>query len=81
MILLIQMGCLPFRSRPGDPDHVFVRHAITLLRSYSLTFLLSGVGVVNILKFLRLDLVRRITYLDHPDISKWAVLASVKFDF
>jgi len=41
----------------------------------------AGVGVVNIFKFLRLDLVRRITYLDHPNISKWAVLASVKFDF
>jgi len=41
----------------------------------------ASVGVVNIFKFLRLDLVKRFSYLDHPDISKLSLLASVKFDF
>jgi hypothetical protein len=41
----------------------------------------ASVGIVNIFKFLRLDLVKRFTYLDHPEISKLSLLASVKFDF
>ena len=74
-------GLFAFPVTPGGP-----RSRIRSARYYPLTLLLSYVltlwgRVVNILKFLRLDLVRRITYLDHPDVSKWAVLASVKFDF
>jgi len=52
------------------------------------TFALNGkpyvevsVGLANILKVVRVDLVKRLTYLDNPDISKWGIRARVKFDF
>jgi hypothetical protein len=41
----------------------------------------TSVGVSNILKFFRVDYVQRITYLDHPNISKTGVRVSVKVDF
>jgi len=41
----------------------------------------GGVGVENIFKFIRVDLVRRFDYLDHPDVSKYGIRARVKIDF
>lgn len=38
-------------------------------------------GVTNILKFMRLDFVKRLTYLDHPDVTEWGIRTRVKFDF
>jgi Family of unknown function (DUF5686)/CarboxypepD_reg-like domain len=40
-----------------------------------------SVGLANIFKLIRVDLVKRLTYLDNPDISKWGIRARVKFDF
>lgn len=37
-----------------------------------------GYGVENIFKFLRLDFVHRITYLDYPDVRKFGVKASLQ---
>ncbi len=41
----------------------------------------GSVGLANIFKFVRVDLVRRFTYLEHPTVAKWGVRARVKFDF
>ncbi|GAB2690700.1 DUF5686 and carboxypeptidase-like regulatory domain-containing protein [Mucilaginibacter koreensis] len=41
----------------------------------------GSVGIENIFKVLRVDLVRRFTYLDHPDAPKWGVRARVQFVF
>jgi hypothetical protein len=41
----------------------------------------GSVGVGNIFKLIRLDLVRRFSYLDHPDAPKWGLRTFVKFDF
>jgi hypothetical protein len=41
----------------------------------------GSVGIENIFKFIRVDLVRRFNYLDHPDVSKYGIRARVKFDF
>jgi len=40
-----------------------------------------SVGVANIFKLIRVDLVKRITYLDHPDVSEWGVRFRARFDF
>lgn len=40
-----------------------------------------SVGLANIFKLVRLDLVRRLTYLDHPDISTWGLRTRVRFEF
>jgi len=55
-----------------------------LQRTYSLAndpYIEGSVGIGNIFKLLRVDLVRRFTYLDHPEVSKWGIRARVKFDF
>ncbi|MDD2491751.1 MAG: DUF5686 family protein [Bacteroidales bacterium] len=39
-----------------------------------------SVGIGNIFKLLRVDLVRRVTYLDNPNITKWGVRFRLKFD-
>jgi flagellin-like hook-associated protein FlgL len=41
----------------------------------------ASVGIANILKFLRVDLVKRITYLDHPNVPEYGIRARFKFDF
>jgi len=41
----------------------------------------GSVGIENIFKFVRVDLVRRFTYLDNPGVAKWGIRALVKFDF
>jgi hypothetical protein len=38
-------------------------------------------GVGNIFKLLRLDLVKRFTYLHHPQVAEWGIRGRVKFDF
>jgi hypothetical protein len=41
----------------------------------------GSVGIGNILKFFRVDLVRRFTYLDNPNIDATGIRARFKFDF
>jgi hypothetical protein len=41
----------------------------------------ASVGIYNILSVLRLDLVKRFTYLDHPNISTVGLRVSTSFNF
>jgi len=41
----------------------------------------AGLGVENIFRFLRVDAVWRLSYLDHPDIAKFGLMVSMRFDF
>lgn len=41
----------------------------------------ASVGIENIFKVLRLELIRRINYLDHPDAPKWGVRFRMRFVF
>jgi hypothetical protein len=41
----------------------------------------AGVGIYNIFSFIRLDLIKRFTYLDHPDIAKMGLRVSTNFHF
>jgi hypothetical protein len=52
------------------------------------TFALAGqpyveasVGIYNIFSFIRLDLIKRFTYLNHPNISNLGLLISSNFNF
>ncbi len=38
-------------------------------------------GIANIFKLIRVDVVKRLTYLDHPETSQWGIRTRVKFDF
>lgn len=41
----------------------------------------GSVGIANIFKLIRVDLVRRFTYLDHPVVSEWGIRTRVAFQF
>ncbi len=41
----------------------------------------ASVGLANIFKFFRVDLVRRLNYLDHPNTIKWGIRTLVQFQF
>ncbi len=41
----------------------------------------ASVGIGNIFKVFRVDLVRRLTYLDNPHVSKYGIRARFKIDF
>lgn len=40
-----------------------------------------SVGLGNIFKIMRLDVVKRLTYLDNPDLTTWGLRVRFKFDF
>ncbi|RVU01064.1 carboxypeptidase-like regulatory domain-containing protein [Mucilaginibacter limnophilus] len=41
----------------------------------------GSVGIENIFKFIRVDLVKRFNYLDNPNVAEWGVRARISFDF
>lgn len=41
----------------------------------------GSIGIGNIFKFFRVDLVRRFTYLDNPNVSKYGIRMRFRFDF
>jgi hypothetical protein len=40
-----------------------------------------SVGIANIFRLLRVDFVKRLTYLNNPDIPSWGIRTKVRFDF
>ena len=44
-------------------------------------YLEAGAGIENIFKFLRVDGVWRLSYLDHPDIAKFQVMFGMQVFF
>ncbi|MCE6989370.1 DUF5686 and carboxypeptidase-like regulatory domain-containing protein [Dyadobacter sp. CY323] len=52
--------------------------------SYTLSrqpYIEGSVGIANIFKLLRVDLVKRFTYLNNPNVSEWGIRARFKLDF
>lgn len=41
----------------------------------------GSVGIANIFKIVRIDLVKRFTYLDHPNISTWGIRTRIRAEF
>ncbi len=41
----------------------------------------GSIGVANIFKLLRIDVVKRFNYLDHPHVSSWGIRGRIKFSF
>jgi hypothetical protein len=41
----------------------------------------ASVAIDNVFKFLRIDLIKRINYLDHPDVPEWGVRFRLRFVF
>lgn len=73
----------------NDPEKnhqafVFPVNADGITTTHSLQrepYMEASVGVANIFKLIRVDLVKRLSYLDNPGVSKWGLRARFKFDF
>jgi hypothetical protein len=88
----ILYGGLGEKNNPGlmQPSEIANAQLMPLPKDMSgnpLTFILdrgpyieASIGVGNIFKLLRVDLVRRITYMDNPNTTKWGIRFRVKFD-
>jgi hypothetical protein len=44
-------------------------------------FMEAGFGIDNIFSFLRIDVIKRLNYLDHPAVREWTVKAELRFAF
>lgn len=68
-----------------DPSLLqFNKNADGVATTYTLgskPYMEGSVGIGNIFKLLRVDLVKRFDYLDNPNVSEWGIRARVKFDF
>lgn len=68
-------------------DQTLIQFPVTdggVSTTYSLNkepYMEGSVGLGNIFKLLRVDLVKRFNYLDNPVVSEWGIRARVKFDF
>jgi hypothetical protein len=54
------------------------------IETFSLTntpYIEAGFGIANIFKLIRVDFIKRFTYLDHPEIAQWGIRVRSKFDF
>ncbi len=70
---LYNEGILEF---PTSADGTPITHTLE-----SKPYMEGSIGVANVFKFLRVDLVKRFNYLTHPGVSGLGVRVSFKFDF
>jgi len=54
---------------------------LTYTFSNNKPYIEGSIGISNIFRYLRVDLVHRFTYLSNPDVSAWGVRLKGKFDF
>lgn len=80
-------GGLRDTNNPSRTDQVYAWQTNAQGEQSSYTFDANtpysemSLGVANIFKFLRVDYVRRLNYLNHPTVSPWGIRARFKFDF
>jgi hypothetical protein len=75
--------------RENDPRHNIDAFAFPVNDqgapiTYSLQpepYMEASAGIANIFKLIRVDVVKRLSYLDHPEVSQWGIRARFKFDF
>jgi hypothetical protein len=81
----ILYGGLRSENDPAkNPDQVKFPLTNGQLETYRLgstPYLEAGFGIANIFKLVRVDFIKRFTYLDHPNIPTWGIRVRSKFDF
>ncbi len=78
-------GLVGFLNKENLQVMPFPETLYTLDRNQDLKRLIpyveAGIGVENILKFIRVDAIKRFSYLQHPNISKFGIRVSMYFKF
>lgn len=74
-------GHLTDKNNPRiDPEGLY-RFPATTHEMSQTPYMEASVGIENILKFLRIDYVWRLTYLEHPNIQKGGVRMTMVLSF
>lgn len=84
--LKVLKGTLSSQNDPAKNADLFKfpinSHGLPITRAFgTMPYIEGSVGVSNVFKFLRVDLVRRFNYLDGPGIAKWGIRAKINVDF
>jgi hypothetical protein len=79
-------GSVRDENNPAKTDKVFefLKDENGVPLTYALNngpYIEASVGIGNILKLFRVDFVKRLTYLDHPNVQSWGIRTRVRFDF
>ncbi|HEX9511777.1 MAG TPA: DUF5686 family protein [Puia sp.] len=67
-----------------NPDQVKFPLTHGLVETFSLDktpYIEAGFAIANIFKLVRVDFIKRFTYLNHPEIPTWGIRVRTKFDF
>jgi hypothetical protein len=63
-------------ERPLDKSGVPITYSLN-----QRPYMEASVGIANIFRILRVDLVKRLSYLENPNVQKLGVRARLKMDF
>jgi hypothetical protein len=81
----ILYGGLRTENNPNDnPNQMLFPTTNGVTSTFALNgqpYFEASVGIYNIFSFIRIDLIKRFTYLYHPDVSHFGVLVSSNFSF
>jgi hypothetical protein len=79
------MGGLRSENNPEkDPEQLKFPVTEGVTSTFSLSqapYIEISAGIANIFKLLRVDVVKRLSYLDHANVPQWGVRGRIKFDF
>ena len=79
------MGGLRNENNPEkDPEQLKFPVTDGVTSTFSLSqapYIEVSAGIANIFKLLRVDVVKRLSYLDHANVPQWGVRGRIKFDF
>ncbi|WP_298732822.1 DUF5686 family protein [uncultured Chitinophaga sp.] len=76
-------GGLREENRPGNGNVFQFPLTENRLSTYTLNdgpYFEAGAGITNIFKILRIDIIKRFTYLDHPGIRSWGIRWDLRFE-
>jgi Family of unknown function (DUF5686)/CarboxypepD_reg-like domain len=75
-------GSLSEKNNPSiNPNNELFVFPSRTYKMEDVPYMEAGVGVVNLLKCMRLDYIWRLNYLDHPSIDKSGIRMSLEFYF
>ena len=84
--LKVLFGGIRDENIPNDSNGLIQTPATAdgIPETYSLEgepYMEASIGIANVFKFFRVDLVKRLSYLNYPNVAEWGIRARFKFDF
>ena len=75
------IGTLNEKNREYNHNYLNDFNSAEQMYQVSMPYFEAGVGIENILKIFRINAMWRLSYLDHPNISKFGILGTMQIYF